>query len=168
MSRALHPTPARLSSRRGGFTLVECVVIIVALAIAVPASVAFLDRAAQQQQLSLNISRATSLAQAVLEHVLADAASSAPGLGLPGFADGAAYVEAPGTGLRARIATLVAPYEAAGLTWTLTVGGLVDSVGVANADAMQNNYRIVTVNVSFLDPSGTARSVPVSTMVGGI
>jgi DMSO/TMAO reductase YedYZ molybdopterin-dependent catalytic subunit len=159
---------ARGAKVRRGFSLVECVVIIVALAIAVPASVAFLDRASQQRELSLDIARATSLAQAVLEHVLADASSSTPGLGLPAFADGTAYVDTAVTGLRARLALLSAPYEAAGHTWTLSVGGLVDPTGVVHADPMQNNYRIVTVTVNFRDPSGADRSVPVSTMVGGI
>jgi hypothetical protein len=158
---------ARGAKVRRGFSLVECVVIIVALAIAVPASVAF-DRASQQRELSLDIARATSLAQAVLEHVLADASSSTPGLGLPAFADGTAYVDTAVTGLRARLALLSAPYEAAGHTWTLSVGGLVDPTGVVHADPMQNNYRIVTVTVNFRDPSGADRSVPVSTMVGGI
>lgn len=154
--------------RRRGFSLLECVVVIVALAVAVPASIAFLDRAAQQRELSLAIARATTLSQGVLEHVLADASSSTPRLGLPAFADATTYVDAATTGLRARTSDLTAPYAAAGMSWTLTISGLVNSVGVVDADPMQNNYRIVTVTVNFDDPSGVARSLPVSTMVGGI
>jgi hypothetical protein len=161
-------TLQRTRTHRRGFSLMECVVIIVALAIAVPASVAFLDRSAQQRELSLTIARATTLGQGVLEHVLADASSDTPGLGLPGFANTTTYVDTPATGLRARLANLSAPYDAAGMTWTLTISGLVDAVGVVNADAMQNNYRIVTVTVNFDDPSGVARTLPLSTMVGGV
>lgn len=166
MIGTIHNT--RVRSTRRGFSLMECVVIIVALAVAVPASVAFLDRAAGQRELSLTISRATTLAQGVLEHVLADASSNTPGLGLPAFADGTAYVETATTGLRARTTALTAPYAATGMTWTLTVGGLVDALGIVNADPMENNYRIVTVTVTFEDSLGNARTLPVSTMVGGI
>ncbi|HYF15508.1 MAG TPA: hypothetical protein VD971_10610 [Phycisphaerales bacterium] len=137
---------ARPPSRRA-FTLVEALLVVIVLAIAVPASTMFLDQRAAQRADAATAARATVYAQAVMEFVLADAASGHALLGYAAFADAGTYVDDPATGMRARFANVSAPYEALGYTFDVAVGPEVSASGAATGDPSKDLFREVTVTV---------------------
>lgn len=162
MRRANVPT-------RRGFTLIEAVIVIVALAIMVPPSIAWLNRAGHDRVDAVNATRATFLATSVLEQVLADAASTGAGLGFAAFADAPAYLDTPATGLRDRLAPVTAPYAAMGMSYSVAIGPLVTQAGAVSGDAAQDVFRVVTVTVNFpASYAASAHSVSMSSMVGDI
>jgi prepilin-type N-terminal cleavage/methylation domain-containing protein len=154
-----------MSKLRRGFSLIECVVVIVALAIAVPPTLAWMDSSVASRADSINATRATMFCSAIMENVLADAASPTAGLGFIALADPDKYVETPGTGLRDRIGSVSKPYEALDFKWSLDVGELVNASGVSTGDATADIFRVVTVNVSFPSASGGRLTLKVSSMV---
>lgn len=154
---------ARMARR--GFSLIEAVVIIVVLAIAVPATVTMMTAAGNRQADAVQITRATTLATLVMENVLADAASKSAGLGFAGFANANAYLNTAPTGLRNRISGVTAAYAAAGLTYDVTIGPLTNGSGVTTGVAAADIFRTVTVTVSFQAADGTAIQYAVSARV---
>lgn len=150
---------------RRAFSLIECVVVIVALAIAVPPALAWMDSSVSSRADSVNTARATAMATAIMENVLADAASTSAGLGFAAFASPTTYVDTATTGLRARINGVTDVYAKLGFTWTLDVGALVNSAGVTSGDSAADIFRVVTVNVSFPSASGGRLTLKISSMV---
>lgn len=157
-----------LSSRRG-FTLIEAVVVIVALALIVPPAVGWLGRAGDDRIDAVNATRASFLASAVMEHVIADASSTAPALGFGALASSPTYLSTAVTGLYARLSSTTAPYTGMGFSYSVSIGPLVDQTGVVNADAALNAFRVVTVSVTFPSARGaTPHTLSVSSMVGDL
>lgn len=156
---------ARSVSSRRGFSLVEAIVVIVVVSLLVPPSVSMLREAQTMRVDSANASRASVLARAVMEQVLADASSPAPALGMAALASAPDYLDAPGTGLRARMGTVTAAYDTLGLTWDVSIGGLVSASGAADADSSRNIYRVVEVTVSWNSARGGARTYTLSSIV---
>lgn len=148
----------RSNPARRAATLIEAVVVVVVIAISVPPTLMWLDESAARRTDAVMIMRANALATAVLEQALADAVTTDIGLHVP------AYLDTPGTGLRARLASLTAPYSAVGMSWTLDAGAKVGPLGVATG-TVADAFRVVTATVSYTDSTGAAVSVPISTMV---
>lgn len=149
------------------FTLIEAVTVVLVLALAVPPAVVWLDEAVSARADSVNATRATAYAGAVMEHILADCSSDAPGLGFNALASGSAYLSTPATGLYARLAPVSGLYTPMEFTCAVSIGALVDSAGIVNADTSRNIFRTVTVDISFPSARGGRLSLSVSAMVSG-
>ena len=151
--------------RRSGFTILEVVIIVVMLGIAVPPTLGILMSSASSRADTINTSRATTLAGAVLEAVVADTHSSDPALGFDALADPDAYLETPTTGLYDRLRPFTDDYDAVGLTYEVEIGPLVASDGAVSADSGDNVFRVITVRVRYPASSGASYEMPVSVMV---
>jgi len=154
--------------RRRASTLLECIVVVVVLALAVPPTLSWMAQAADERADQVNSIRAITLAQGVVENIMADSMSTTAGLGFSAFADAAAYVDTPTTGLRARLASISSPYESLGFSYALTIGALMDSAGAVNADTTLNLFRKVKVTVSFPLSNGTTAAMDVETVVADL
>jgi prepilin-type N-terminal cleavage/methylation domain-containing protein len=152
-------------ARRTGFSLIECVICIVILAIAIPPSILFLDQATSQRVDAIRTMRASFLAASIAETVLADTASTSPGLGFSALSNSAAYLNTPGTGLLARVATITDGSVDGDTTFQVTIGPLVNSSGIVSPTATANVFRRVTVQVSFLRSDGSTQDVSVELFV---
>jgi type II secretory pathway pseudopilin PulG len=153
------------STCRAAFSLIEAVVVVIVVAVAVPPSMMWLDEAVTRRVDAANLNRATMLASAVLETVLADSASDAAGLGFAAFATPATYLDGAGAGLRARMSTVFTPYQTVGMSYNVTIGDLVSSSGAANADIAQNVFRKITVEVSYPAAAGGTQVLALSCVV---
>lgn len=142
----------RAASRRG-FTLVEAVAAIVVLGILIPPTVVIMRDAAAARVDAINMTRATWLASAVMEQVIADTSSDS--LGMSALSDSVAYLTTPSSGLEARLTDVTALYATAGLSWSLTVGDLVSGTGTPAGDAAQDVYRYVEVTVNWNSRTGS-------------
>ena len=149
---------------RRGFSIIEAALLVVVISLALPPSLLWLARAADQAADEAQLSRATALATGVLESAVADMTVGA-GAGSFATLTTSSYVEASGTGLRDRLSTLSAPYSAAGLTWSLEIEPATTPAGVASTDPLRNICRVVTVKVRFTRSDGTEALVPISTLV---
>jgi len=153
--------------RERGSTLIEVIVIVATLAIAAPPALIALRETAGQRADSVSVARATSLAAAVLEQIIADSASDEGGLGFSAFADETGYVESATTGLRDRLAWVSAPYEDAGMSYEVSFSGLVGPSGSATGNPTQDVFRRVTVTVTY--PSvGGERTMTLDAIVGDL
>lgn len=150
---------------RRGFSLLEVVAVVLILAIAVPPTIAVLQQRTTDRVNAVNTARATVLAQGVLEHVLADAQSSAAGQGYAAFADVNTYLTTPVTGLRARLTSLTQPYQNLGMSWDVSFSVPVSSSGAATGDTAQDLFRIAIVSVQSPEASGSTFTVSVSCLV---
>ncbi len=151
-----------------GFTLVEVVVVVVLLAIAVPPTVLWMNDASATRADAVNATRATMLATVVLETIEADVASPAPSLGFAALANSNAYLNTGTTGLRARIATWSTPYEALGMSYTVTISGLVGPSGAATGNATVDVFRTILVRVTAPSAQASAMTMDFTTMVADL
>lgn len=145
--------------KRRGFSLLETLAVMVVLAIAVPPASMMLADAGRARRDAVMMARATWLATGVLEHVLADVNSPAAGLGFDALDDSATYLDDATTGLYARLDSMMSFYDALGLSATVTIGPLADASGAVTGDADQDLFRTITVNVSWTDSKGEARTL---------
>ena len=145
---------------RRGFTLIEAVVVIVTLSVAIPPTLMLMNDVAGARADSVQITRATTLATGVLEHVIADVSSEQEELGFDALGDESAYVN----GLRDRIAWMTALYEDARLSYEVEIGPLVDSSGVVSGVEGSDVFRRVTVLVTIPLSSGSEQ-LAISTLV---
>ncbi len=148
---------------RRGFTLVEAVVVVVVLGLAVPPTLMMIDATVDRQIDSLNVVRATTLATALAEQVIADASSASPGLGLSGVS-ASDYATKAG-GLNERLSATISPYQALGFSHAVSVGGLVSKTGAASGTTSENVFRLATVTVSFPSVRGGTMSLDLSALV---
>lgn len=146
--------------QRRGFTLIEAVVVVVTLGIAIPPTLMLMDDVAGARADSVQITRATTLASGLLEHVLADVSSEDEALGFDALEDEATYL----SGLADRAITMTSVYEDAGLAYEIVIGPLVDSSGSVSVDEGANVYRRVTVRVT-VPLSRGSEQLSVSTLV---
>lgn len=153
--------------RRRGATLIESVLVVVVVAMAAPVTLQMLREGEEARLHASGVARASTLATLVVEHVLADVSSSQPGLGPAALEDPDAYLDSPATGLRARLATTAAAYQAMGLTYAVTIGPLTAPDGRVSGDAGLDRYRTVTVEVRYRTPR-RAVVVPLSVIVNGV
>lgn len=149
-------------------TLLECIVVIVVLALAVPPTLSWMAQSADERADQINSIRATTLAQAVMENVLADTMSTAAGLGFSALSNTSAYLDSPVTGLRARLAGVSSVYESLGMSYSVVVGDVEDSAGAVNADTSLNLFRTVKVTVSFPLSDGSTASLDIETVVADL
>ena len=154
--------------RRRAFTLIEAVLCVVVLGLAVPPALELMQSAAEHRADGVNTGRATVLSGLVIETVLADVASGSQGLGFEALADPSSYLEAPDTGLYARLDGLVDPYERVGMTYSVTVSDLISADGTESSDDAENIFRLVTVTVGYPSSAGATWELPVSVMVGDL
>ena len=151
---------------RRGFSLIEAVVVVVLLGIAIPPTLMLMEDASADRVDEVNIARATTFATGVLEQVIADAYSKDPSLGFAALGDPSTYLSGPGTGLDTRIAEIRAGYEPLGFAYSVSIGGLVGTEGVATGDAERDVFRLVTVTVTAPSAREGSVDLSVSTMVG--
>ncbi|MHA7812685.1 MAG: type IV pilus modification PilV family protein [Phycisphaerales bacterium] len=153
---------------RRAFSLIEVVIAVIVLSIAVPPTLNLMDSAGAGRADAINTTRAALLATSVLETVTADVNSQAHGLGFEALGDAATYLDTPSSGLYARLESATDSYTSAGLTYTVTIGGLVSADGTVSADADDNIFRVVTVRVGFTAASSASYQVPFRTMVSAL
>ncbi|MBZ0171499.1 MAG: type II secretion system GspH family protein [Phycisphaerales bacterium] len=153
---------------RRAFTLIETVLVITVIAITVPLSTRMMGDASADRADSVNALRAGTLAEAVLESVIADVQSDAAGLGVAALADAAAYLGTPSTGFRDRAAPTTRFYTDLGFTYTLDIGPLVASDGATSGDDDLDRFRVVTARVSWPSARGGNLELAVSTFVGEV
>ena len=151
-----------------GFTLIEVVIVVIVLAIAVPPTLNLMQSAASGRADAINTTRATMLATAVMESVLADINSSTEGLGFDALADPSVYLNNPDTGLVSRIERQVSPYTDAGFTYAVEISELVGINAVVTGDEAQDIFRVVTVSVTFPSASSASYELPVSLLVSAL
>ncbi|MFM9957163.1 MAG: hypothetical protein ACKVZJ_03740 [Phycisphaerales bacterium] len=158
---------SRRFAARGGFSLVEAIVVVIVVSLLVPPSVSMLQQAQTSRMDSTNTLRAGVLARAVMEQVLADASSPSASRGMAALANPTTYLDTGTTGLKARLASVTSAYQTLGLSWDLSIGGLISQSGSADADSTKNIYRAVTVTVTWNSArSGVgARSYALSSLV---
>lgn len=161
----MQPVPRAARASRRAFTLIEAVVVIVVLAVSLPPTIMWLDQSAKRQADAASATRATFLATSVLESIKADVASTVPGLGFAALANKTVYLDSPVTGLRARLHIMLQPMLDMGLEYDVSIGPLINEVGVVDANASKNIFRIVTVIVTAPSASGLAMSIEVSCVV---
>ena len=154
-------------TRRLAFTLLECVAVVTVLAFAIPATLSWVDDAASNRADAINAARATMLGTAVMEHVLADVASTTAGQGGTALASSSTYLNTPTTGLVARMSAVASYYTTLGITYTVTIGGLTEFDGVSRGGA-GDVFRLVTVTVSFTAARGGTLTVPISARVAAL
>jgi len=150
---------------RRAFSLIESMVVIVVLAISVPPTLMLMDDAASDRVDSVSTTRATVLAAAVLEQVIADVHSPATGLGFAAFDDPPTYLDTAGTGLRDRLTDVSSVYDSLGLSYSVDIGALVDQGGVVSGDSGLDVFRRITVTIDFPSARVGTLSLAVSTMV---
>jgi len=155
-----------IHTSRRAVTLIEAVIVVVVLALAVPPMLSVTADAVDARTESVRLAQATTLAQGVAEHILADVHASGGAFGIGALTDTASYLEHPTRGLRARLSWLTESYEPHGISWNLEVGEPVDARGIPSGDASSDRYRHVRVVVSFSGSRGRM-SVPVTLVVGG-
>jgi len=160
-------TNGQPSSGRG-FTLIEVVTMVLVLAIAVPPTLEIMMSSSASRANLINTSRATMLASNVLEGVLADVASDDDDLGFDALADASAYLSTPTTGLYSRMSSVTDLYDSLGLTYVVTISGLIGPEGSVSGIESENIFRTVTVRVSYPSADGAAYILPVSLMVSSL
>jgi prepilin-type N-terminal cleavage/methylation domain-containing protein len=158
--------PLRKTIRRA-FTLLECVAVITVLAIAIPCTLSWVDESASNRADAINATRATMLGSAVMEHVLADVASTTAGQGATGLNSSSTYLDTAVTGLVALMSSTSSFYATIGMTYTVTIGGLTDFDGVSRGVAV-DVFRLVTVTVSYPSARGGTLSIPISSRVAAL
>ncbi len=134
--------------RRGrGFTLSELVVILVVLAISVPATLGLFQDVTLARRESVQARRAVLLAESMIETVLSDAYQPDAGLGM-------VAVSAPGYGdsLGDRMGGVLEFYEQLGYVASVSVSEPIAAHGAATGGA-EDVFRRVTVSVTWT-PAG--------------
>ena len=139
--------------------------MVAVLGIAVPPSVVVVQEAVLARTDAIQTTRAAAMAQALVEHVLADVYSDASGLGYGALSDTAAWLDTPGTGLRARAAETTSFYESLGFSYTIDVTSPHAASGVATGDPDLDLFRTVTVTVTWPLATGGTQSLPIAVVV---
>ncbi len=157
-----------LKHRLPAFTLIETVLVLTVIAIAVPISTKLMGDASADRADSVNALRAGTLAEAVIESIIADVQSDAAGLGIAALADSSTYLDTPDTGLRDRISPTTSYYTGIGMSYNVDIGELVASDGQASGDEDLDRFRLITVRVSWPSARGGDLELAVSTYVGEV
>lgn len=150
------------SISRRAFTLIEAITVVVIIALTVPPAVMFLDAASQRREDSVQAQRAATLAQGLMELVLADIASDNAALGFSALGDMTAYQ----TGFATRSAPLTDLYTDMGFAYRIEATPLVSASGAATGNAQQDLFRVVTVVVTAPRANGSPIDVRFSALVG--
>lgn len=155
----------RAPRRPAAFTLIEAIVTMVILSVAVPPALSMLGDAAAARRNSVAATRASWLATAVLEHILADMHSGEPGLGFEALADPNTYLNGFESGLVTRLKVMGLFYQERGVTYTVTIGGLFDRAGAVTGDPGRDVYRYVQVTATWTSTFGDPAEFTVGAMV---
>ncbi|GMV27446.1 MAG: hypothetical protein AMXMBFR58_34770 [Phycisphaerae bacterium] len=153
-----------MSTRRASI-LIETIIAVTMLGIAVPVGVSWMQTAAADRADAVSSLRASAMATSIAEHIIADSVSSAAGLGMDAMENAAAYLDTPSTGLRARLATLLAPYSAARFTYEVQIGPLVGPQGSATGNEELDVVRRVTIVVRAPGARGGTLDLSLSLMI---
>lgn len=152
--------------RCSGFSLVEAIMAIVVMSLLITPTVAMLRDSTSARMDATQETRASVLATAVLEQVQADVASPNGSLGMAALASSSTYLNTASTGLIARMSGVTSAYSALGMSWSLSIGGLVGYDGVATGNSLRDVYRSITVTITWTSVrTGSARSYVVNQLV---
>lgn len=152
--------------RHRAFSLIEAVACMMALSIAVPACMFPLRDAAAARVNALQTERAAMLFGAVTETLLADVASGDPSLGFGALAQSNTYLNGAGDGLYDRLEAVEDLYAEHGLTYSVAIGPLVSSSGVATGDPDLDTHRWLAVTVRWRNTKGARSAFVSGVMVG--
>ncbi len=155
--------PSRTTSRRG-FSILEAVVVVLVVSISVPTTLVWTDAAVSRRADAVTAIRATAYASAVMETVLADVSSAAPGFGYAALATPTVYLSGP-SGLTARMAAVGATYAAQGMEFSIAIGAPVSASGLPTGSPAVDLFRAIDVTVSFPLADGGTASLTLSGMV---
>jgi hypothetical protein len=133
----------------------RAVVVVLIISFAVPPMLTVVNAAADSRAESATISVATTLAQGVMERILADVYAGEEAPGFHALDDADAYLNTPGSGLYERLAWLIEPYEARGITYTVEVGAPIGPEGFATGDPAADLYRQIDVVVQVPGATGS-------------
>lgn len=149
------------TSRRGAM-LIEAVVVVVLIGLSVPPLLSVVSEAAESRADTVRAAEATMLAQGVMEQILADV--YVRGIGMSALDDPETYLDAPGQGLRSRMAWMLEPASERRLAMDVLVSGPVGPMGVPTGDVERDAFRLVTVDVRFTSSRGQSE-LSISSMV---
>jgi prepilin-type N-terminal cleavage/methylation domain-containing protein len=152
----------RGANLRRAFTMIEVITVVVIIALTVPPAVMFLDASSRRREDSVQAQRAATLAQGLMELMLADVASGAPTLGFAALSDMTTYR----TSFGPRAAMLTNHYEDLGFSYALEAGPLVSSTGTATGDVQRDIFRVISVVVTAPRASGAPINIRFSALVG--
>lgn len=152
----------RTHARRAAI-LLETVIAVTMLAIAVPATVSWMQSAAGDRADATNALRASIMASSIAEQVIADSVSSS--FGMNALLDPQTYLDLPTLGLRARLAENLSIYTDAGFNYQVAIGDLVGPEGVATGDPRLDVSRILTITVFYPSSRGAPYELTLDVMV---
>jgi hypothetical protein len=156
-----------MTPNRVGITLIECVAAIALLAAALPPTLTLVQDASESRLETMQIERATWYATALLEHISADVASEAAGLGFDALANANTYLNTASTGLFDRTQTLDTLYAPLNLSANVSISGLVSANGTSTGNVALDVYRTVTTTISWPRRGGTG-SLSLSRLVSDL
>ncbi|MEN0019723.1 MAG: hypothetical protein AAF747_02445, partial [Planctomycetota bacterium] len=148
---------------RRGLSLIETVMVVLVLSIAIPPSLTIVDHAVEIRADAVSLTRATALANGIMEHVLADVHSEHASLGFAAMIDDAAYIE----GLNTRIAPLADAMQPFGVTARVIVGPLADASGTVSGDGGADLFRVVRVEVDYPSAAAGTQTLALECVVTG-
>lgn len=152
----------RGSISRRAFTLIEAITVVVIIALTVPPAVIFLDASSRRREDAVQAQRAATLAQGLMELVLADVASDNAALGFSALADITTYRAA----FAPRATPLTDLYTGMDFTYAIETTPLVSASGAATGNVQQDIFRVVTVVVTAPRAGSTPIAVRFSALVG--
>lgn len=155
-----------MSTPRRAFSLIETILVIVVIALVVPVSTRLMGDAAADRADSVNALRAGTLAEAIMESVIADVQS--PEYGIDALADPDSYLDTADTGFRDRFAPVATYYTALGFAYAIDIGPPVASDGLVSGDPQRDRFRLVTARVTWPGARGGTLELSVSAYTGEV
>lgn len=158
--------PGHAHSRRSrrAFSLLEAVVVVLVLSISIPTTLIWTDAAVSRRADAVTSIRATAYASAVMESILADVSSGAPGLGFDALASPSVYLDGP-VGLNERLVATTSIYTNQGMSCEVVIGPLVNASGVSTGEPTVDIFRAIEVSITFPLADGGASTIQLCGMV---
>lgn len=131
------------------FTLIEAIAAIVIISLAAPPTFLLMRDVADARRSTVVSERALWLAAGVMEHIVADVESDAPGLGPDALEDSANYLDNAATGLRIRLAGMTSIYTDQGIAYDVDISDPISADGTPTGNANEDAFRRITINVKW-------------------
>jgi prepilin-type N-terminal cleavage/methylation domain-containing protein len=131
------------------FTLIEAIAAIVIISLAAPPTFLLMRDVADARRSTVVSERALWLAAGVMEHIIADVESDAPGLGPAALENAADYLDDPASGLRVRLADMTSVYVSQGIAYDVAVSDPISADGTPTGNANEDVFRRITIHVTW-------------------